>query len=225
MILSVWIRQTKLTSVPMDILQIIINLYLYQPRFDECKRMICNDKKTNKLPYDFLLKFLLIGNNGVGKTSFLYTWNTGQFNMRCSKDDLNRPDLTIQDIHYKQKMIRIQLWNTPKAMSRYRSIKSAYYRGAHVVIICYDITDKQSLHDTLEWGKECDTYAVKCTSKWLVGLKSDLKSERACDKRDVRKIANKLGVEHFEVSSKDGINVNNVIEEMAKHIVDFPFYG
>ena len=68
-------------------------------------------------------------------------------------------------------------WDTA-GQERFRTITSSYYRGAHGIIIVYDITDRESFENVKTWLNEIDRYACENVNKLLVGNKSDLDSKR-----------------------------------------------
>lgn len=69
-------------------------------------------------------------------------------------------------------------WDTA-GQERFRTITSSYYRGAHGIIVVYDITDLESFNNVKQWLHEIDRYASENVNKLMVGNKSDLTSKRA----------------------------------------------
>ena len=212
-ILSSWTKKIVIDPVPRAIQKIIIDLYLYQERFEQQPNY-----KSMPNQYDILFKVILIGNYGVGKTSFIRRWEQGKFDRHYT--DEMRFIFSSKKVKYKHKCIKIQIWDTC-SMEKYRAITKSFYRDTTGIILCYDITDKQSLVDIKKWAKQCDMYATDELLRVLVGLKSDLDHDRECDALDVSNMANELGIEHFEASSKDDINVKVVMDFVTENIVDY----
>jgi Ras-related protein Rab-1A len=68
------------------------------------------------------------------------------------------------------KCIKLQIWDTA-GQERFRTISSTYYRGAHGIIVVYDITNRESFNNVKRWLKEIDKYARENVNKLLVGNK------------------------------------------------------
>ena len=98
-------------------------------------------------------KIIFIGSYGVGKTSILHNYFNKEFN--------NTPGYTIGvNFYYKHVIIdennlKLHFWDTA-GQERFRSITRSYYRGAHGIIITYDITNKNSFDKVKEWISEIE---------------------------------------------------------------------
>ena len=71
-------------------------------------------------------------------------------------------------------------WDTA-GQERFRTITSSYYRGAHGIIVVYDVTDEDSFSNVKTWLNEIDRYANENVNKLLVGNKSDLVNKKKVD--------------------------------------------
>ncbi|XP_038936860.1 ras-related protein Rab-8B isoform X1 [Rattus norvegicus] len=77
--------------------------------------------------YDYLFKLLLIGDSGVGKTCLLFRFSEDAFNTTfISTIGI---DFKIRTIELDGKKIKLQIWDTA-GQERFRTITTAYYRGA-----------------------------------------------------------------------------------------------
>ncbi len=97
---------------------------------------------------DCLIKLLLIGDTGVGKTSLLLRFADDRF----SFDHIPTIgiDFKIKTIEIEGRLCKLQLWDTA-GQERFRTITSAYYRGASGVLVVYDVTDKNSFATIPSW--------------------------------------------------------------------------
>ena len=86
----------------------------------------------------------------------------------------------IRTIDLDGKTIKLQIWDTA-GQERFRTITSSYYRGAHGIIVVYDVTDTDSFDNVKQWLHEIDRCACENVNKLLVGNKSDLTTKKAVD--------------------------------------------
>ena len=82
-------------------------------------------------------------------------------------------DFKIRTIELDGKTIKLQIWDTA-GQERFRTISSTYYRGAHGIIVVYDVTNRASFDNVVRWLTEIDKYARENVNKLLVGNKADI---------------------------------------------------
>lgn len=82
-------------------------------------------------------------------------------------------DFKIRTIEVDGKVIKLQIWDTA-GQDRFKTITSSYYRGAHGIIVTYDLCDRDSFAKVSEWMQEVDKNSDKNVSRILVGNKKDL---------------------------------------------------
>eukprot|EP00913_Durusdinium_trenchii_P034924 g32669.t1 len=87
----------------------------------------------------------------------------------------------------------------------------SYYRGAHGIIVVYDVTDKESFNNVKHWVQEIDKYAADGVNKLLVGNKCDLSSKKV-------ELADSFGIQFMETSAKNAHNVEQAFQTMAREI-------
>jgi Ras-related protein Rab-1A len=146
---------------------------------------------------DYLFKLLLIGDSGVGKSCLLLRFADDTYTE--SYISTIGVDFKIRTLELDGKTIKLQIWDTA-GQERFRTITSSYYRGAHGIIVVYDVTDQESFNNVKQWMNEIDRYAndkvrnclvsslsssqaLLCRSqlqvnKMLVGNKSDLVTKK-----------------------------------------------
>jgi len=108
--------------------------------------------------------------------------------------------------------------NKNKYQNRFRTITSSYYRGAHGVIIVYDITDQLSFNNLKNWIQEIEQYASENFSKMIVGNKCDLTSRRVVETEPARVFAASRGAAFMETSAKNSTNVEQAFMWMVSDI-------
>lgn len=82
-------------------------------------------------------------------------------------------DFKIRTIDVDGKTIKLQIWDTA-GQERFKTITSSYYKGAHGIIVTYDITDRESFTAVQTWMGEVEKHASDNISRILVGNKCDL---------------------------------------------------
>jgi len=165
--------------------------------------------------YDYLFKLLLIGDSGVGKSCLLLRFADDTYTE--SYISTIGVDFKIRTIDLDGKTIKLQIWDTA-GQERFRTITSSYYRGAHGIIIVYDVTDLDSFQNVKQWLHEIDRYASENVNKLLVGNKADLADKRTVQESDAREFATELSIQFLETSAKEATNVENAFLTMAYEI-------
>ncbi|XP_041459482.1 ras-related protein Rab-8B-like [Lytechinus variegatus] len=168
-------------------------------------------------PADFSFKIIVIGDSCVGKTSFI--------NMFCEhvfKDNHTGTigmDLNKRIIDIDGKKIRLHVWDTA-GQERFRTLTTAYYRGATGIIILYDVTRESSFDNVTKWLEDVSRNVCSDTCKVLVGNKSDCtRVERVPIKRAV-KLSESFDFPYIEASAKTGENVEKVFETITRQMIE-----
>ncbi|XP_053274423.1 ras-related protein Rab-3D [Pleuronectes platessa] len=167
--------------------------------------------------FDYMFKLLIIGNSSVGKTSFLFRYADDSFTSAfVSTVGI---DFKVKTIYRNDKRVKLQIWDTA-GQERYRTITTAYYRGAMGFLLMYDITSEDSFCAVQDWATQIKTYSWDNAQVVLVGNKLDLEEERQVQTEDAHRLASELGFEFFEASAKDNVNVKQVFEKLVDVICE-----
>mmetsp|Transcript_5106 Transcript_5106/g.10579 ORF Transcript_5106/g.10579 Transcript_5106/m.10579 type:complete len:203 (+) Transcript_5106:1698-2306(+) len=169
----------------------------------------------NHPEYDYLFKLLLIGDSGVGKSCLLLRFADDTYTE--SYISTIGVDFKIRTIEMDGKTIKLQIWDTA-GQERFRTITSSYYRGAHGIIIVYDVTDQESFDNVKTWLQEIDRYAADKVNTLLVGNKSDLTNKRVVSYEAAKEFADSVEMEFLETSAKNSTNVEKAFMVMASQI-------
>ena len=112
----------------------------------------------------------------------------------------------------------MQIWDTA-GQERFRTITKTYYKGAHGIILTYDVTDENSFKNIRNWIKQIETNAQTNVCKVLVGNKCD-KPDRKVTYEEGKKLADDYGMSFFETSAKSNTNVNETFMSLTSQILD-----
>ncbi|KAG8248400.1 Ras- protein Rab-3, partial [Homalodisca vitripennis] len=154
--------------------------------------------------FDYMFKLLIIGNSSVGKTSFLFRYADDSFTSAfVSTVGI---DFKVKTVFRHDKRVKLQIWDTA-GQERYRTITTAYYRGAMGFILMYDITNEESFNSVQDWVTQIKTYSWDNAQVILVGNKCDMEDERVISFERGKQLAEQLGIEFFETSAKENIHV------------------
>ena len=173
----------------------------------------------NEESYDILLKLVMIGDSGVGKTNILSRYINNEFSSITKATVGVEFFSTI--IKKNNKLIKLQIWDTA-GQERYKSITSAYYKGAKGAFVVYDITKMKTFKNLDKWITELKANGNEDIYIILIGNKLDLEKNREVMTNDVKRKAEELKVGYFETSALDGSNIEHafdvIVEEMSKKI-------
>ena len=173
----------------------------------------------NEESYDILLKLVMIGDSGVGKTNILSRYINNEFS------SITKVTVGVEFfstlIKKNNKLIKLQIWDTA-GQERYKSITSAYYKGAKGAFVVYDITKMKTFKNLDKWITELKANGNEDIYIILIGNKLDLEKNREVMTNDVKRKAEELKVGYFETSALDGSNIEHafdvIVEEMSKKI-------
>ncbi|KAJ9190295.1 hypothetical protein P3X46_001514 [Hevea brasiliensis] len=165
--------------------------------------------------YDYLFKLLLIGDSGVGKSCLLLRFADDSYIE--SYISTIGVDFKIRTVEQDGKTIKLQIWDTA-GQERFRTITSSYYRGAHGIIIVFDVTDEESFKNVKAWLAEIDKFATDNVNKLLVGNKCDLTSKRVVSNETAKAFADEIGIPFLEASAKNATNVEDAFMTMSADI-------
>ncbi|GIM15586.1 hypothetical protein Vretimale_18322 [Volvox reticuliferus] len=167
--------------------------------------------------YDALIKLLLVGDSGVGKSCLLLRFTDDMFT--SSFITTIGIDFKIKKVDVDGKIVKLQIWDTA-GQERFRTITSAYYRGAQGIILVYDITDEASFNNVRNWMRNIEQHASDNVNKILVGNKLDLAEEkRVVSTARGQALADEFGFRFYETSAKDNVHVEEAFIAVAKDVL------
>ena len=165
--------------------------------------------------YDYLFKLILVGDSYVGKTNILSKYIKNEFNQNTKSTvgvEFGAKLLKIED-----KIIKAQIWDTA-GQERYKSITSAYYKGAKGAFIVYDITNRLTFESVDKWVQDLNLNSDKNITLLLIGNKMDLADKRVVSKEEGEEKAKSFGLAFLETSALTGENIDKVFDYMLKEV-------
>jgi small GTP-binding protein len=173
----------------------------------------------NDETYHHIFKIVILGDVSVGKSCILlrYLQNVFTDTVATIGEDLQDRIVTVDKTR-----IKLQFSDTAGA-ERYRQITLSYYSAASAAIIVFDITKRSSFETVKNWKEDVEVN-VKNKNKdppifIVVGNKSDLAAERQVTTEEAQALASSLGMDYYETSAKDGVGINEMIEQLSSALL------
>jgi small GTP-binding protein len=162
-----------------------------------------------------LIKLLIIGESSVGKSCLLLRFAENKF----TESFLTTIgiDFKLRHVEVNDRKLKLQIWDTA-GQEKFRTITKAYYRGAHGILLVFDVTSVESFRQTRQWMQSIQENTADPVSIIFVGNKCDM--ERHVSQEEAMALANEFRVEYFETSAKTGANVEAAFFRITKMIVD-----
>lgn len=161
-------------------------------------------------------KILIIGDQAVGKTSFIIRYCDDKF-MESYTATIGM-NYKTKTVHCNDSQVKLHFFD-PSGQERYRSIPRNFYKKADGVVLAFDCTDLRSFQNIAEWVEEIHRQAENTVPKVLVATKTDLHTQMAVSGEMGQQLANRLGIPFYETSSSLNLNVSESIEALLGVVV------
>ncbi|XP_068145601.1 ras-related protein Rab-9B [Drosophila tropicalis] len=156
-----------------------------------------------------LLKVVILGDGGVGKSALLNRFVSNRYeenNFHTIGVEFMNKDIIVDNEKYT-----LQIWDTA-GQERFRALRTPFYRGSDICLLCYALDDRDSLRGLGMWRNEFINYADVKPDKFpfiVVGNKNDLQpQQRQINSDEVKEWCKELNIStHIETSSKTATNV------------------
>lgn len=166
-----------------------------------------------------LLKVIILGDSGVGKTSLMNQYVHKRFSNQY-KATIGADFLT-KEVMIDDKLVTLQIWDTA-GQERFQSLGVAFYRGADSCVLVHDITDAKSFDNLESWMDEFLAHAAPRNADnfpfVVLGNKADLVAKRQVSASKAKAwCASKGDIPFFETSAKEAVNVEQAFQTIAKN--------
>ncbi|XP_041600370.1 ras-related protein Rab-8B isoform X2 [Vulpes lagopus] len=140
------------------------------------------------------------------------------FGTRARVEICSGIDFKIRTIELDGKKIKLQIWDTA-GQERFRTITTAYYRGAMGIMLVYDITNEKSFDNIKNWIRNIEEHASSDVERMILGNKCDMNDKRQVSKERGEKLAIDYGIKFLETSAKSSTNVEEAFFTLARDIM------
>ena len=167
--------------------------------------------------YEMMVKVIIIGESGVGKTNIMSKYLKNQF-MENSKATVG-VEFGSKLFKCQGHKIKAQIWDTA-GQEKYKAITGAYYKGSKGALVVYDITRKDTFATLEKWVNDLKAASDPKLTMLLIGNKSDLDDKREVSKDQGEEKAKSFECAFLETSALSGDNIDKAFELMVKEIFE-----
>ncbi|KAI9030814.1 putative rab-2,4,14 [Phycomyces nitens] len=167
--------------------------------------------------YNYIIKYIIVGDSGVGKSCLLLQFTDKRF--YSGRELTIGVEFGTKFITVDGKQVKLQIWDTAGQES-FRSITQSYYRGAAGALLVYDISRRESFEHIPMWLADVRKHANPHTTIMLIGNKSDLDPrQRQVTHDEAEKFAKDNDIPLFlETSAKSSDNVEEAFIKTAEDV-------
>lgn len=165
-----------------------------------------------------LLKVIILGDSGVGKTSLMNRYVNKKFSTQY-KATIGA-DFVTKDVVVDDKLVTMQIWDTA-GQERFQSLGVAFYRGADCCVLVYDVTAPTTFKSLDSWR---DEFLIQASPRdpenfpfIVIGNKIDQENRAVSAKRAQAWCLSKNNIPYFETSAKEAVNVESAFITVARN--------
>ncbi|KAI8048385.1 vacuolar biogenesis protein [Syncephalis plumigaleata] len=169
-----------------------------------------------------LLKVIILGDSGVGKTSLMNQYVNKKFSNQY-KATIGADFLT-KEVMVNDRLVTMQIWDTA-GQERFQSLGVAFYRGADCCVLCFDVNNARSFDALDSWR---DEFLIQASPRdpenfpfVVLGNKVDVEETKrmVSQKRALAWCQAKGNIPYFETSAKEAINVDQAFQNIAANAI------
>ena len=169
---------------------------------------------------DDVLKVVLIGESGSGKTSIIQRFSYNLFDQNCASSISSQYISKVIDLKDINQSLKFDIWDTA-GQEKYRSMAKLFYKDAKIILFVYDITSLNSFNELKNYW--ISQVKENCEPNILFGVvanKSDLYNIQQVPKEEGQKLADEIGAIFQTTSAKSGMGINNLFNNIARKYLD-----
>lgn len=165
------------------------------------------------MTYSFRL--VVLGKECVGKSSIIHRYIYNNF----KNDHISTIGAAYNTFYPKKynEKVKLEIWDTA-GQERYRSLVPMYYKNASIILIIFDITNKESFNDAQYWIKQIHENTFNNPLIALVGNKKDLESQREVSIKEAYLCAEINNINYYEISALSGYGIGSSFEDIINKI-------
>jgi len=172
-------------------------------------QFMSKEETISKLEKDrFKIKVVLLGENAVGKTSFIKRFALKKFESKYSPTI--GAEITKVRLKFQQKIFDLMVWDLAGQIL-FENIAKKFIHGSDLAILIFDITRMDSFKSMRNWNNHVTKILGKKIPSLLIGNKSDLENDRKIYVKDALKLATDLDIPFIETSAKDDVNIQDAL--------------
>ena len=165
--------------------------------------------------YDMIIKIVLLGDSGVGKTNLVLRYTKGSF-QTGSRPTIGM-DFISKDINLLDCKAKVQFWDTA-GQEKYRAISRSYYKLADGIILVYDVSQRESFDHVKIWLDDLKSNNDKEFKAMLIGNKIDLQEDRAVPANEGQAFAEEHDMFFWETSALT--NIDNCVGQAFDVLIE-----
>ena len=167
-----------------------------------------------------VLKVVLIGESGTGKTSIIQRFSYNLFDSNCASSISSQYISKTIDLKDINQSLKFDIWDTA-GQEKYRSMAKLFYKDAKIILFVYDITSLNSFNELRNYW--ITQVKENCEPNILFGVvanKNDLYNDQQVPKEEGVKLADEIGAIFQMTSAKSGNGINNLFNNIARKYLD-----
>jgi len=167
---------------------------------------------------DYVFKYIIVGDSGVGKSCLLLQFVDHRF------EPLHNLTIGVEfgsrEVRVGKKQVKLQIWDTAGQES-FRSLTRSYYRGACGALLVFDVTRRESFASVQDWLNEVKSCASTSVVVMLIGNKIDLQEKREVSTEEAQQFARQNGLIYTETSAKTSRNVDAAFIQTSEVVLNY----